>query len=83
MYIYVNKIKIMKKQIQVLTVQFSVFYNNKPYTYTEHFNERGKFMRFTITDWNDCIFEEGDEVFDEIMNYLEGTFFELYRKAMY
>jgi hypothetical protein len=73
----------MKKKMSVPTVQYTVLYQNQSYFYTEHFNSRGLFMKFTISDSNNQLIDEDSELFDKIMDFLEGTFFEEYRTAMY
>lgn len=72
----------MKKKIRVVAATYTVFYNDEMYYYRELLDEKGALTQLMIFDFNNVNLDEESDLFNEIMDYLESTFFDLYRNAI-
>ena len=71
----------MTKKMHVPTVTYTVSYKDQTYYYRESLNNKGGLVDLQLFDSNNVQIDEESDLFDEILTFLEGTFFELYREA--
>ena len=72
----------MKKKIRVVAVTYTVIYNDEIYYYRELLDKKGALKQLMIFDFNNVNLDEESDLFNEIMDYLESTFFDQYRNAI-
>jgi len=67
--------------MNVPVVTYTIIYNNQTFYYREHLDKKAGLYDLEILDSNNIKLDEESDLFNEIMDWIEGTFIQLYRDA--